>query len=85
MYLWYLLGFLVLIIIELSTYNLITIWLAVSALLTGIYAYFFPEQLAVQIILLLVLSIVFVVLTKPLMIAERIQCSVLRVHNPQAR
>ncbi|MBQ7951152.1 MAG: NfeD family protein [Clostridia bacterium] len=66
MYLWYLLGFLVLIIIELSTYNLITIWLAVSALLTGIYAYFFPEQIVVHLFLFLVFSIILLVLTKPI-------------------
>ena len=66
MYLSYLALFVVLLVVEMLSYNLTTIWVALASLLTSVYAYFFPEQLAVQIILLLVLSIVFVVLTKPL-------------------
>ena len=67
MYLWYLAMFLVLLIAELVSYNLVTIWISLAALLTSVYAYFFPNQIVVQMILLLILSIVFVVLTKPLM------------------
>ena len=66
MYLWYLLGFIVLLGIELLSYNLVTIWLAISALLTGIYAYFFPGQIVVHMFLFLVISIILIALTKPL-------------------
>ena len=65
MYLWYLALFFILLIAELSSYNLTTIWIALGALLTSVYAYFFPDQITIQIILLLVLSIVFIILTKP--------------------
>ncbi|MBO5408145.1 MAG: NfeD family protein [Clostridia bacterium] len=66
MYLWYIGAFVILLGIELLTYNLITVWLAVSALLTGVYAYFFPEQIVVHLFIFLVLSIIFIALTKPL-------------------
>ena len=66
MYLCYLLAFVLFLAIELVSYNLVTIWLAVSALLTGIYAYFFPEQLVVHLFIFLVISIILIALTKPL-------------------
>ena len=66
MYLWYFVAFAVLLGIELVSYNLVTIWLAISALLTGIYAYFFPQQLVVHIFIFLVLSIILIALTKPM-------------------
>lgn len=66
MYLWYFLAFVILLAIELSSYNLITIWLAISALLTGIYAYFFPGQIVVHLFIFLILSVILIALTKPL-------------------
>ena len=42
MYWYYMIAFAVLVIIEISTYNLVTVWVAIAALLTSIYAYFFP-------------------------------------------
>ena len=66
MYLWYLLAFVLFLVIELLSYNLVTIWLAASALLTGIYAYFFPEQIVVHLFIFLVISIILIALTKPL-------------------
>ena len=66
MYLWYLLAFVLFLAIELVSYNLVTIWLAASALLTGIYAYFFPEQIVVHLFIFLVISIILIALTKPL-------------------
>ena len=66
MYLWYLAAFVVLILIEISTYNLITVWLAVSALLTSVYAYFFPTQIVPQVFIFLILSVILIALTKPL-------------------
>ena len=67
MYLCYLAVFIILLIAELVSYNLITIWVALASLLTSVYAYFCPDQVVAQLILLLVLSVVFVVLTKPFM------------------
>lgn len=67
MYLWYLWLFVILLVAEFLSYNLITIWAALASLVTSLYAYFFPNQIVTQIVFLLVLSIVFIVLTKPLM------------------
>lgn len=66
MYLYYFVAFVLLLIIELASYNLLTIWLAISALVTGVYAYFFPDQIIVQLFIFLILSIVLIALTKPL-------------------
>ena len=66
MYIWYLLAFVVFLLIELISYNLITIRLAASALLTGIYAYFFPDQIVVHVFIFLVISLVLIVFTKPM-------------------
>lgn len=67
MYLWYLALFFILLVAELTSYNLTTIWIALGSLLTTVYAYFFPDRITMQLILLLVSSIVFIILTKPLM------------------
>ncbi len=67
MYIWYVALFFVLLVVELLSYNLTTIWIALGSLLTAIYAYFFPTQVITQVILLLVLSLTFILLTKPLM------------------
>lgn len=72
MYLWYLAAFVVFLAIELMTYNLITIWLSASALLTAVYAYFFPAQIVAQGFVFLVLSLVFIVFTKPLITKMKI-------------
>ena len=66
MYWMYLGLFAVFLVIEAVSFNLITIWMAVSALLTSIYAYFFPTQILPQAFIFIVLSIVFIALTKPL-------------------
>ena len=66
MYLWYIVAFVILLGVELLTYNLVTVWLAISALFTGVYAYFFPEQIVVHLFIFLVLSIILIALTKPL-------------------
>lgn len=66
MYLWYLGAFVVFLIVELLSYNLVTIWLSVSALLTAIYAYFFPTQIIPQVFIFLVLSVILIAFTKPL-------------------
>lgn len=66
MYWYYIIAFAVLLVIEATTYNLLTIWLAIAALLTSIYAFFFPTQLLAQFFIFLVLSIVLLALTKPI-------------------
>lgn len=66
MYLCYFAAFVLLLLVELASYNLLTIWLAISALVTGVYAYFFPGQIVVQLLIFLILSIVLIVLTQPL-------------------
>lgn len=66
MYIWYLIAFAVFVVIEASTYNLVTVWLAISSLAAGIYAYYFPDQVIVQLFLFLVLSVILIILTKPL-------------------
>jgi membrane protein implicated in regulation of membrane protease activity len=66
MYWYYIIAFAVLLVIEATTYNLFTIWLAIAALLTSIYAFFFPTHLLTQFFIFLVLSIVLLALTKPI-------------------
>ena len=64
---WLYLGlFAVFLIIEAVSFNLITIWMAVAALLTSVYAYFFPSQILPQAFIFIVLSIILIALTKPL-------------------
>lgn len=65
MYWFYIILFIVLLVIEAATFNLVTIWMAISALLTGIYAYFFPENYVVQGFMFVVLSIILIAATKP--------------------
>lgn len=66
MYWYYIIAFAVLIVIEVSSYNLITIWVAIAALLTSIYAYFYPAQIMPQIFIFLIFSIALLALTKPI-------------------
>jgi membrane protein implicated in regulation of membrane protease activity len=66
LYWYYIIAFAVLIVIEITTYNLLTIWLAIAALLTSIYAFFFPTQVLPQLFIFLVLSITLLALTKPI-------------------
>ena len=64
---WIYLGlFAVFLVIEAVSFNLITIWMAVSALLTSIYAYFFPTQTLPHAFIFIVLSIILIALTKPI-------------------
>lgn len=66
MYLLYFAVFIILLAVELISYNLVTIWISIAALLTSVYAYFFPDQIVTQMFLLLIFSIVLIVLTKPI-------------------
>ncbi len=64
-YIVYLAAFVVFLGIELLSSNLVTVWLSISALFTSIYAYFFPQQIVVQLFIFLVLSVILIALTKP--------------------
>jgi membrane protein implicated in regulation of membrane protease activity len=55
----------VLLFIEAVTFNLVSVWLSLSALLTAIYAYFFPGQPRVYWFIFVVLSLLLLAATKP--------------------
>lgn len=64
---WFYIGiFVVFLVTEALTANLITIWMAAASLITGIYAWFFPEQIVPQAFIFIVLSIILIIATKPL-------------------
>lgn len=65
MYIFYLILFVFFLVIEGLTVNLVSIWLSISALITSVFAYFFPKNPLLQLSVFLVLSIVLIVLTKP--------------------
>lgn len=52
--------------IEAISFNLVTIWLAASAFLTSIYAWFFPAMYVPQAFIFIVISIILIIATKPL-------------------
>ncbi len=65
MYIFYLALFVLLLVIEGLTVNLVTVWLSLSALITSVVAYFFPEKIFLQLSVFILLSIIFIILTKP--------------------
>lgn len=65
MYIFYLSLFIVFLIIEGLTTNLVTVWLSLSALLTSVIAYFTPKMYVLHLSLFVILSIILIVLTKP--------------------
>ena len=66
MFWFYIALFIVFLVIESQTFNLITIWMAVSSLITSIYAWIFPNQIIPQAFIFIVLSIILIIATKPL-------------------
>lgn len=62
----YIILFAVFLIIEGTTFNLVTIWMAVASLITSVYAWFFPYEYAFQAIFFTTLSIILIIATKPL-------------------
>ena len=64
---WFYMGlFVVFLIAEALTFNLMTIWMAAASLVTSIYAWFFPNQIIPQAFIFIVLSIILIIATKPL-------------------
>ena len=64
---WFYIGlFAVFLAIEAISFNLVTIWMALAALFTSIYAWFFPNQYVPQAFIFIVFSIIFIIATKPL-------------------
>lgn len=59
-------AFLVLLVIELSTVNLVSIWFAVGSIAAMICS-FFTDSLVIQTIVFLVVSVISLLITKPLM------------------
>jgi membrane protein implicated in regulation of membrane protease activity len=55
----------ILLFIEAVTINLVSIWLSLAALLTAIYAYFFPGQPHIYWFIFVVLSLLLLAATKP--------------------
>ena len=63
---WFYIGlFIVFVAIEAVSFNLITIWMAISAFITSLYAWFFPTQYVPQAFIFIVLSIILIAITKP--------------------
>lgn len=65
MFWFYIFLFVLFLAVEAVSFNLITIWMAISAIITSIYAWFFPTQYVPQAFIFIVLSIILIVLTKP--------------------
>lgn len=65
MYFFYLMLFVVLLVIEGLTVNLVSIWLSLSALITSIVAYFMPNKTFLQLSIFILVSIALIVLTNP--------------------
>lgn len=66
MYILYLSLFVIFLVIEGMTASLVSIWLSLSALLTSVVAYFTPDKPVLHIGIFIVLSIILIILTKPL-------------------
>ena len=65
MAIWWFLAFLFLLIIELATVNLVTIWFAIGSI-AAIIATFFTDSLMIQSIVFIVVSAIVLAITKPL-------------------
>ena len=66
MWIWFIVA-VVLLFVELSTQQLVSIWFSFSALITGFIVAFFPNmELWVQLLIFAILAVVAVVLTRPL-------------------
>jgi len=66
MFWFYIVLFVVFMAVEAMSFNLITIWLAISAFLTSFYAWAFPTHYVPQAFIFIVLSIILIVATKPI-------------------
>lgn len=74
MYVFWLILAIILIIIELNTMNLTTIWFAIGSIGAMIVAIFLPEWFILQLVVFLVISIISLILTRRY-ISERLHAS----------
>ncbi len=65
MYIFYLILFVVLLIVEALTSGFVSIWVSLASLVTCVFAYFFPQMYWAQILLCIAVSLVLIILTKP--------------------
>ncbi len=65
MYIFYLILFVVLLVLEGVTASFVSIWVSLASLVTCVFAYFFPEMYWAQIIICVATSIILILLTKP--------------------
>lgn len=63
-YLWFIL-FIIFIVVEITTVNLVTIWFAAAAIITGIISIFI-EEIAAQWVIFISISVLTLLITKPL-------------------
>lgn len=64
--------FLVLLFIELVTINLVSIWFAIGALASAISTYF-TDNITIQIIVFIVVSVIALIITKPIVKKLRVR------------
>lgn len=55
-------------LVELIVPHLVTVWLSIAALVTAIFALFFPDALLVQFLIFLVITALLLLLTRPIAI-----------------
>ena len=65
MYIFYLMLFVVLLIVEALTSGFVSIWVSIASLITCVFAYFFPSLYWAQVLVCVISSIILIVLTKP--------------------
>ena len=58
--------FLLFVVIELATVNLVTIWFAIGALITLFVSYFIEVNVLIQTVIFIVVSLISLLLTKPI-------------------
>lgn len=64
-YVWFVLA-LVMAILEAVTYQLVSIWFVIGAIVSAIIAIFFPYSILIQIIVFAIVSLVTLIVTRPL-------------------
>ena len=65
MYIFYLVLFVILLIVEAMTTSFVSIWVSIASLITCVFAYFFPQMYWVQVLVCVISSIILIMLTKP--------------------
>ncbi len=65
MYIFYLILFVALLVVEAMTTDFVSIWISIASLVTCVFAYFFPQMYWAQIFVLVLTSIILIILTKP--------------------